>query len=301
MSCVDDLLLSVYCVLDDLLPVVLAERGVKRLRARGPAPKLTDAEALTIAVVGEWLGCGNDAALWRHAALYWRAAFPDLGHRTTFIRQVSNLWWVIEALWQHLLQAMGMLEGRLYIADSFPLVSCGFTRACMRRRLREEASYGYCASKQMKYFGLKGHLLVHASGVIVGVMLTPANVNDREVLDVLAGHGGCEVLADKNYLCGWWQQLLQQTRGVCIITGMRKDMRRQNTPRERRLLKQCRKVVETVVGQLEERFGLARVWPKDFWHLHAAVMRKVFAHTLGVHFNLRENRPPLQLHALLPA
>jgi IS5 family transposase len=301
MSHVDDLLLHVYCFLDDLLPEVLRQWGVLRLRRCGTSPALSDAEALTVMIVGEWLGCANDAALYRQAHLHWQSAFPTLPHRTSFTRQIANLWQVIQGLWQHLLTLSGALLGNLYIADSFPLVSCGWTRAPLRRRFRAEGSNGYCASKKMRYFGLKAHLLVHQTGLIVGMALTPANANDREILDGLAGHGGCAVLADKNYLCGWWQQHMQEGRGITVITGKRKNMRTSNTPQERSLLRNCRKIVETVVGQLEGRFGLARVWPRDLWHLHAALIRKVLAHTLGCHLNLQAGRPPLQLAELLPA
>jgi hypothetical protein len=301
MTCVDDLLLAVYCFLDDTLPALLLPRGIRRLRGRGPAPALTDAEALTILIVGEWLGCGTDASIWRHAEMYWRAAFPEMPHRTNFVRQVANLWCVVEWLWQHLLSELGALGQELYIGDSFPLVSCGFTRAPMRHRFVEEGSYGYCASKKMKYFGLKGHLLLDARGIIVGVLLTAANGSDRESLDVLLGHGGSRVLADKNYLCRWWQEELKEERGIAVITAYRKNMKQKNTPIERSLLRDFRKIVETVVGQLEDRFGLARVRAKDLWHLHAAVLRKVCAHTMGAFFNLQENRPLLQLNALLPA
>jgi hypothetical protein len=51
---------SVFCLVDDQLKY----RGP--LRKRGPAPKLSDAEVLTIEIVGEFLGLDTDKALHRY-------------------------------------------------------------------------------------------------------------------------------------------------------------------------------------------------------------------------------------------
>jgi hypothetical protein len=46
----DDLLLEVFCLVDDELQAL----DLGRLRQRGPAPKPADGEALTIEFVGEF-------------------------------------------------------------------------------------------------------------------------------------------------------------------------------------------------------------------------------------------------------
>ena len=43
-------IISVFCLIDDRI------KELGRIRQRGPAPKLSDAEVLTIEVVGEFLG-----------------------------------------------------------------------------------------------------------------------------------------------------------------------------------------------------------------------------------------------------
>jgi hypothetical protein len=300
MCVVDDVLLDVYCLFDDFLRALLRQLGVRRLRQRGPDPALSDAEALTILVVGEWLGHHNDSDIHRHAHLHWRDAFPDLPCLTSFGRQLANLSAVCQAAWQFLLHLLGVLHDDLYLADSFPLVSCKWGRAPQRKRLRDVGSIGYCATKKMWYFGLKGHLLIHHSGVIVGVALTPASEHDRPALDLLAGHGLCQILGDMAYLCKWWQEHMLQERGIRVVTRFKKNMADTNAPEDKHLLRTLRMKVETVNGQLQDRFGLARLWAQDEWHLQGRVMRKVLAHTLGIYFNVRDGRPPLQLSGLFP-
>ena len=49
----DDFIITCFCLIDEMLPVVT--KG-KRLRERGPMPKLADSEVITMEVVGTYLG-----------------------------------------------------------------------------------------------------------------------------------------------------------------------------------------------------------------------------------------------------
>jgi hypothetical protein len=91
---VSTFIVSVFCLMDDWLK----ERG--SLRQRGPAPKLSGSEVLTIEVVGEILGIDTDSGLFAHFRHHHAEMFPVLGgvHRTTFSRQAANLWKAKEQL-----------------------------------------------------------------------------------------------------------------------------------------------------------------------------------------------------------
>jgi hypothetical protein len=79
-------IVSVFCLIDDRL------KG-RRIRQRGPAPKLCDAEVLTIEIVGEFLGIDTDKAIHLFFRRHYAEWFPALRevHRTTFARQAANL------------------------------------------------------------------------------------------------------------------------------------------------------------------------------------------------------------------
>ena len=49
-------IITVFCIIDDITEDICSS---VRLRQRGPAPTLADSEALTIEVVGEYLGLGQ--------------------------------------------------------------------------------------------------------------------------------------------------------------------------------------------------------------------------------------------------
>ena len=108
-------IISVFCLIDDRI------EG-RHFRARGPLPKLSDAEVLTIEVVGEFLGLDTDEAIFRYFRRHYAEWFPALTevHRTTFARQAANLWKIKEDLWQELLP-LAPHEPAFAICDSMPL------------------------------------------------------------------------------------------------------------------------------------------------------------------------------------
>jgi hypothetical protein len=56
--------------------------------------------------------------------------------------------------------------------------------------------------------------------------------------------------------------------------------------------------IDTVFGQLSERFHAKRVWARDTWHLWSRLLRNVLSHTLAVLLN-QTSPEPLQLACLL--
>jgi hypothetical protein len=44
-----------------------------------------------------------------------------------------------------------------------------------------------------------------------------------------------------------------------------------------------RRRIETVIGQLVERYHAKRVWARDAWHLWSRWQRKLLSHTLAVY------------------
>ena len=66
------------------------------------------------------------------------------------------------------------------------------------------------------------------------------------------------------------------------------------------LLKRLRRLIETVIGQLVERFSIEKVRARDLWHLTSRINRKLLAHTVCRWLN-RLNANPLQFEQLVSA
>ena len=73
----DDFIITCFCLVDEMLPSVTAGQ---RLRARGPMPKLSDSEVMTMEIVGMYLGKSQDKELFEYFCQHWSHFFPKNLH-----------------------------------------------------------------------------------------------------------------------------------------------------------------------------------------------------------------------------
>jgi hypothetical protein len=212
----DTKLITVYLWVCDRLDQSV---GGVRLRHRGFAPKLSDAEVLTMEIFGELLGLRSDAAVWRYFKDHWSLWFPGLGSPANFAKQCANLHPVKQAL----LTQSFMPGDDVYLIDGFPVPVGHFARAHRSRAYRGEAAYGYCASKNEYYYGFKGHLTIDRAGRIVHFTLTAANIDERQVLPNLFGRIAGWLLGDKGYLGEEWRTEAA-LHGLQLVTPVRSNM-----------------------------------------------------------------------------
>src|SRR5215204_823815 len=257
-------IIAVFCLIDDRIED-------RALRARGPLPRLSDAEVLTIEIVGEFLGLDTDEAIFRYFRRHYGEWFPALGevHRTTFARQAANLWKIKERLWQELL-------------DLTP-----HDRAFAKDTLLRQTFYGF-----------RVHARVCWPGVITRISVAPANAHERSVLPEIAEFSSGLIVGDRNYHSPKRRKELADM-GVELLAPY-SSKKRDPHPKKSAFLSRLRYRIDTVFSQLTQRYCLKRVWARDMWHLASRLLRKVLSHTVAFLLNhkLLAN-PPLQLSKLL--
>ena len=293
----DLFIVAVFCRIDDTLKLLF--QG-KRLRQRGPAPVLSDSEVLTMEVVGEYLGLSQDTALFRYFRQHFRHFFPGLErvHRTTFVRQAANLWNVKERVWQQLLGSI-RYDPTFALVDSFPLPACQFARAYRCQRFRGEAAFGpdTIGVTRQTFYGFRVHVHLSWPGVITRFTVAPANVHELSVVPQLAEGTRGVLVGDRNY---WSPRLTEELRqGNVTLVAPFGSRKRDPRPRFSSTLSRLRYRIDTVFGQLVDRYQVKRVWAKDIWHLNSRLLRKVLSHTIVFLLNQTQGNPPLQLAKLL--
>lgn len=292
----DELIIAWFCLIDDLLPLAV---GNERLRTAGPEPTLADSEVVTMEVIGMYLGLNQDTKLFAYFQRHWSHFFPGLArlHRTTFIRQATNLWKVKERLWCLIRDEQLPYDPTVAIVDSFPLPVCQFARAYRCRRFRGEASYGKDTLSRQTFYGFRLHARLCWPGVLTQIELAPANIHEGEVaLDLTPGTSGL-LLGDRNYWLPRLKATLRQT-GITLLTPFR-TAKHAPSGSWSPVLGRVRYRIDTVFGQLVDRCQAKRVWARDGWHLCNRLLRMVLMHTLAVLFNLELGHPPLQLARLV--
>lgn len=293
---IEDFIITVYCLVEDSMRKLM---GAQKIRQRGFNPSLSDSEIITMEVVAEFFGIDTDKGAWEYFCNHWRNFFPKLGSRSNFAKHAANLWNMKQIIQKELSSRLGGISDHLHMCDGFPMPVCHFKRAHFSKNFSGEAEYGYCASKSETYYGFKGNLLINSEGVISNIAITPANIDERDSLwDLLQGIRGM-LIADKGLIGADYKQELYEFTGIDLQTALRSNMTETRNEKFLEWLKSTRRLVETVIGQLTERFNIEKIRARKIWSLTNRVARKILAHTVCVFINKQNNHPSLQFELLV--
>ena len=278
----DDFCTWMYVLVSDLFA------SLAPLFARpGPAPVCTDAELITMAIVGECCGWDQETVLlsrWREH----RDLFPLQPDRTRFNRRRRALAPAINLVRQAVVQVLDLAQDPHCIIDSLPIPVVQFYSVPQANRdwKAAGATFGHCCSKKQAIFGYKLHLLLTQSGVIRDFELAPANVTDLAAdTELLERRANLQVLADKAYLSQPIAQELCAQHHILLLTVPRKNQRVQPSAAFRHLHAHLRQLIETVNSQLALQLHVETNHAHSFWSLTARLYTKLAAHTLCVCLN----------------
>lgn len=290
----EDYILNVFCLVDDQLQAL----HLDQVRQRGFAPQLHDSEVVTIELVGEFLGFDQDAPLFWYFRRHHADAFPTLRrvHRTTFLRQAANLWAVKQRLQQHLAAVLTAADP-LWHVDSMPVHACQFARAPYCQRFAGAAAFGKDHVIRQTFYGFRLHLRTSRDGIIEAAMLAPANAAETDLVWELAPPAGSVGVGDRNY---WSPSLMAElAQGGIRLLAPFKSKKYDPDPARSRVLRGLHWLIETVNGQLADRFGIKRTWAKDLWHLCSRIVRKILSHTVSAWINVALGHRPLDFASLV--
>lgn len=139
---------------------------------------------------------------------------------------------------------------------------------------------------------LRGNLLSAQKGVLTGITVTSANIDERDSLwDIISGIKRL-LLADKGLLGKDYQQQIRKYSQLALEMPTRHNMTDVRGKDTNRWIIKTRRLVETIIGQLTEQFHIQKIRARAIWHLTNRVARKVLAHTCGVAINLLLGNPP---------
>ena len=283
----DTLATALYVRTDDLL-----KAAPEHAPARPPvglAPRITDAELVTLAVMQALLGRTSEARWLRYAHAELRHLFPYLpqqpGYNKRLRRLADTLTWLIGAL----ARDTSLWTDDVWVADSTP-VECARSRETVHRSaLAGWAEYGYCASHSRYFWGLRLHLLCTLHGLPVGFAVSGAKADEREVLlgildadpRLTTGRFGQTVIADRQYYGRQFESTLTG-HGITLLRPTRTGEK----PRSgAHLFKPLRQVIESINDTLKGQLDLEQHGghtPAGVW---VRVLQRVLALTAAIWHN----------------
>ena len=289
----DALATRLYVTVDDLLkdhPEWAPERP-----AVGIAPRLCDAELITLSVIQALLGYTSERRFIRFARTHLTSWFPFVPQRAGYNKRLR----AVAATIQHVIAALARdcpsYNDDLWLVDSTP-VECGRSRETVKRSdMAGYASYGYCASHSRFFWGLRLHLIATPSGLPVAYALTSAKIDERDTalamihLDpILSERPGQTLIADKGYRSASFETELNAI-GITLIRPALKSEKTARTGQQ--FLKPFRQIIESVNQTFKAQLDLERHGGRKPAGVCARVLQRILALTAAIWHNETSNRP----------
>ncbi|MDR2378429.1 MAG: hypothetical protein LBD70_03245, partial [Bifidobacteriaceae bacterium] len=182
----DTLATALYVTIDDLLkdhPEWAPPRP-----AEGSAPRTTDSESITVAVLGALLGHTNERRWVRVARQHLTGHFPNIPGQSGYNKRLRKLAETINWVRDQLARSTDQWSDGLWLADSTPVERGRSKTTVKRSEMAGDAQYGYRASHTRHFWGMRLHLPARPSGLIVSHALTGAKADQRDTLvSILSG------------------------------------------------------------------------------------------------------------------
>lgn len=291
----DTLAIALYVRTDDWLKLE-PERAPWRPEV-GIAPRISDAELLTVAVLQALLGYVSEARWLRHARRDLGHLFPRLPGQSGYNKRLRKLAGAMSWLTGALARDTALWADDVWAVDSTP-VECSRSRETARRSdLAGWAEYGYCASHSRYFWGLRLHLLCTLHGLPVGFALTGAKADERQVLlDILADpaltadRGGQVIIADKNYYGRDFEAILAGA-GLSLLRPARKG--EPGRPGSA-FFKPLRQIIESVNDTLKGQLDLERHGGHTPAGVLVRVLQRILALTAAIWHNDHTGQPVMR-------
>jgi hypothetical protein len=258
-------------------------------RPRGSiAPKLSDAELLTLAVLQALLGFTSERRWIRYADARLKSMFPHLPQQPGYNKRLRRLAATMAWLVGRLGAATLIGDDTVWVVDSTP-VECGRSRETAQRSdLAGWACYGYCASHTRFFWGLRLHLVCTLHGLPVGWALTGAKADERHTLidilhgtPALAGRVGQILIGDKNYYGRAFEAEIRDA-GIALLRPTRKG--EPSRPGER-FFKPLRQIIESINDTLKGQLDLERHGGRTIAGVCTRVAQRLLALTAAIWHN----------------
>jgi hypothetical protein len=292
----DTLVIALYVKIDDALQHAPELRPWRP--AAGIAPKLTDAELLTLAVMQALLGYVSEARWLRHARAHLRGLFPYLPGQSGYNKRLRAAFPLLRYFVRALASDTDLWRDSVWVADSTP-VECGRSRDTARRSaLAGWAGYGYCRSHTRWFWGLRLHLVCTLHGLPVAFALANPKADEREVLvellevepGLVAARPGLVILVDKGYRDAQTEAILA-AQGV----GVLRPAFQGEAPRPGQgLFRPLRQLIESVNQTLKGQLDLERHGGRTIEGVTVRVLQRLLALTAAIWHNHNTGQPVLR-------
>jgi len=277
----EDIIIFWFVHIDDGYKKLIAQRG-SPLRKRGPEPRMSDSEVMTISLVIETFFNGCEEIGYAFVCQFLSHLFPDLLNLDRFNHRRRQLISVIEAIRRQFRQQLLDPEETVRLVDSAPVTLMTYTRGARCESVYGPEYFGVVTSKKGKFFGLRLHLTTTPDQLIDEWMLAPASVPDGKAVDALLENcTDLAVLGDKAYNDEELEDRLWRKRRIQLLPLRKNNQKKQWSDDVRRAIGRVRHRVETVFSVLTTVFNVQRPRGRSLAGHVVRVATCILAHTMS--------------------
>jgi len=250
----------------------------------GPQPSFSDSEMLTLLLAMDYFPSPGEQQFLGFIRANHLPLFPQLLDQSQFNRRARRLEGLLEELRRSWVSETGAIFERTLLLDTKPVPVVGYKRNKRQSDFSGSATYGYCASRHLHYFGYKLVVISTLAGVPLAYALVPAHTDEREAAEAVLGCvRGCDILADKGFIGTDWQAEVSRTTGNRVFTAKRVNQHQQTPADFERLLNHFRERIEGVFNEVQNTGrNLERLLRKKIEGLCLHVAAKMASHTLRI-------------------
>ena len=295
-AALDALATELYVTVDDIL---LANPQLAPPRPTvGIAPRLSDAELVTLAVLQALLGYNDEARFIRYAHTHLTGLFPYLPKRPAYNKRLRRSAAMLAGVMRQLATRCAGWFDDLWLVDSTP-VECGRSRETVKRSdLAGHAGYGYCSSHSRWFWGFRLHLVATPAGLPITYALTSPKDDERLVArdlfetdtSLLAQRRGQILMADKGYRSAEFDAVLAAHGATVIRPTFGKDPARPG----QQFLRPFRQIIESINQTLKFQLDLERHAARSLAGVAARVLQRLLALTTVIWHNEHAHQPVLR-------
>ncbi len=199
-------------------------------------------------------------------------AFPHLVSYTRFVELMDG---ALELLQMYLTTRYAACSG-IAFADATALPVCHNLRISRHRVFAHNAARGMTSVGW--FYGFKCHIIINDKGELLATQLTPANIDDRKPMLELTRNLTGKIYADRGYISQTLGDALQ-TRNLCLITKVRKNMKQKQMSDFDEALLNKRMLVETVIGLLKSQTQIQHTRHRSWTNYQVNQVAALIAYT----------------------
>jgi DDE family transposase len=277
-----DILLVWLVTVDDAYQRQEKQHG--RWRQRGPVPRFTDSEVITVSLFIDTIFHGHEALGLSFLRQYHRDLFPHLLPNGQFNARRRALGAITEQIRQDITRTFSLIDPQdpFRLIDSAPLPVCTYGRAGHNHTLAGSEYFGVMPNRKAKLFGLRLYLLTTTRQVIDGWLLAPASRRDCKIMPaLLENRRGLTIFGDNAYADPIEAERLRTHQAITLLATPAKNVH-QPWPREfRQWANRFRRRIESAFGVLATVFGIEQPSARSLSGLIARVTTRLLAYTLS--------------------